>query len=95
MINPSLKVRAFRFLWVYELFPDVSLIGGLTALNSRLRQIDLFCKLVGPLAVSALAGISTTIAIWVVFGLSLASVFLEYYAISQVSLSAFAGIRLN
>ncbi|CAZ81539.1 unnamed protein product [Tuber melanosporum] len=58
--------------------------GALLVLNSQMRRIDLFCKLLGPLAVSAADGISTVVAIYVVLGLNLASVGVECFAIADV-----------
>lgn len=60
--------------------------GELTCveLNSSMRQIDLFCKLFAPVFISLLDGLSTRIAVWVVFGLNVVSVFVEYGAIAQV-----------
>lgn len=49
-----------------------------------MRRIDLFCKLVGPLAIALVDGISTSVAILVTFGMTVASVFVEYYAIARV-----------
>ena len=54
-------------------------------LNSQMRRIDLMCKLLGPLAISLLDGLSTRIAILVTLGLSLVSVGVEYLAIAQVT----------
>ncbi|CUS11812.1 unnamed protein product [Tuber aestivum] len=59
---------------------------ALQVLNSQMRRIDLFCKLLGPLAVSMADGISTVVAIYVVLGLNLVSVGVEYFAIAGVSL---------
>lgn len=53
-------------------------------LNSSMRRIDLFCKLLGPVFISLLDGLSTRIAIWTVFGLNAVSVVIEYGAIAQV-----------
>ncbi|KAI9670922.1 MAG: hypothetical protein M1817_003807 [Caeruleum heppii] len=53
-------------------------------LNSQMRRIDLFCKLVGPLVISLIDGISTRIAIFVVLGANILSVVAEYYAIAKV-----------
>jgi solute carrier family 40 (iron-regulated transporter), member 1 len=50
-----------------------------------MRRIDLFCKLIGPLAISVIDGLATEIAILVTFGLSVISVGIEYFAIAQVS----------
>ena len=49
-----------------------------------MRRIDLFCKLLGPVFISLLDGLSTRIAIWTVFGLNAVSVLVEYGAIAQV-----------
>jgi hypothetical protein len=57
-----------------------------TVLNAQMRRIDLFCKLFGPLVISLIDGISTTIAIWVTLGLNVASVVVEYFAIAEVCL---------
>ncbi|KAL2358487.1 iron-regulated transporter [Cryomyces antarcticus] len=56
----------------------------LQELNSQMRRIDLFCKLVGPLVVSLIDGISTKIAILVVLGSNAVLVIVEYYAIARV-----------
>jgi iron-regulated transporter 1 len=61
---------------------------NLSALNAQMRRIDLFCKLVGPLSVAFIDGVSTMLAICVVFGLNLTSVLIEYFAIAQVSLKS-------
>jgi len=55
-----------------------------TVLNAQMRRIDLFCKLFGPLVISLIDGISTTIAIWATLGLNVASVVVEYFAIAEV-----------
>ncbi len=50
-----------------------------------MRRIDLFCKLVAPVVVSFMDGLlSTKIAIWVVLGINVAVVLVEYFAIAQV-----------
>jgi iron-regulated transporter 1 len=53
-------------------------------LNSQMRRIDLFCKLVGPLSIALVAGFSTNMAIIVTFSMTASSVFVEYYAIARV-----------
>ncbi|KAI8161003.1 Solute carrier family 40 member 1 [Colletotrichum sp. SAR 10_70] len=53
-------------------------------LNARIRRIDLFCKLIGPLAISLIDGASTTIAIWVTLSMTLLSVVTEYLCIARV-----------
>ena len=55
-----------------------------TVLNSQMRRIDLFCKLVGPLAIGLLDGFSTKIAIMAILGCNVASVVVEYHAIAKV-----------
>ncbi|KAH0264953.1 putative Ferriportin iron efflux transporter, partial [Aureobasidium melanogenum] len=56
----------------------------LQELNSQMRRIDLFCKLIGPLSIALIAGVSTNVAILVTFGMTAVSVFVEYYAIARV-----------
>lgn len=56
----------------------------LRELNSQMRRIDLFCKLVAPLTIALVAGFSTSIAILVTFGMTASSVLVEYYAIARV-----------
>jgi iron-regulated transporter 1 len=53
-------------------------------LNSQMRRIDLFCKLIGPLSIALVAGFSTNMAIIVTFSMTASSVFVEYYAIARV-----------
>lgn len=53
-------------------------------LNARMRRIDLFCKLMGPLTISLIDGASTMVAVWVTLGLSVASVLVEYFCIARV-----------
>lgn len=60
-----------------------NLIAG-TALNARMRRIDLFCKLVGPLFIALIDGASTKAAIFVALGMNVLSVPIEYLAIAQV-----------
>lgn len=50
-----------------------------------MRRIDLFCKLAGPLVIAMIDGFSTIIAIYVVLGLNLTSVGVEYSTIATVS----------
>ncbi|KAI9928175.1 hypothetical protein MW887_002208 [Aspergillus wentii] len=53
-------------------------------LNSSMRRIDLFCKLLAPVFISLLDGLSNKIAIWTVFGMNASCVLVEYMAIAQV-----------
>jgi len=49
-----------------------------------MRRIDLMCKLMGPLFIALIDGISTEIAILVNLGMNVASVVVEYFAIAKV-----------
>ena len=57
-----------------------------------MRRIDLFCKLVGPFAISVLDGISTKVAILATLLLNVTSAIIEYYAIAKVCTLAFFDI---
>ena len=57
----------------------------LETLDSQMRRIDLFCKLIGPLAIAFVDGLSTRVAIWTVMTLSGASVLVEYFTIAKAS----------
>ncbi|KAK3634693.1 hypothetical protein LTR56_015120 [Elasticomyces elasticus] len=56
----------------------------LRRLNSLMRRIDLFCKLMGPLAISLVDGVSPKVAILVTTGMTLVSLPVEYFAIARV-----------
>lgn len=70
------------FIWRIALIPSASFLD----LNSQMRRIDLFCKLVGPLAIALVDGFSTQVAILVTLTLSMISVGVEYLAIAKVCL---------
>jgi iron-regulated transporter 1 len=53
-------------------------------LNARMRRIDLFCKLLGPLIITLVNGASTIVAIWITLGMNGASVLVEYFTIAIV-----------
>lgn len=53
-------------------------------MNARLRRIDLFCKLVGPLAISLIGAASIHSAVYSTLGMNLASVIVEYLFIRTV-----------
>ncbi|KAK7186215.1 hypothetical protein DPSP01_005044 [Paraphaeosphaeria sporulosa] len=53
-------------------------------LNSKMRRIDLVCKLVAPFGISLVDGYSTEVAIWAVLGQNTLSIVFEYFAIAQV-----------
>lgn len=61
-------------------------------LNAVMRRIDLLCKLLAPVGISLVDSYSTTVAVWVIFGLSSVSVLAEYFAIAQVYY-AVSGLR--
>ena len=52
-----------------------------------MRRIDLTYKLIGPLFITLIDGISTEVAILVNLGMSVALVVVEYSAIAQVRLT--------
>lgn len=56
----------------------------LQTLNAQMRRIDLFCKLVAPLAVALLDGWSPNIAVWSTLATNLISVGIEYFLIARV-----------
>ena len=68
--------------WVVVTAKSIGL--DLEALNSPMRRIDLFCKLLGPLCIALLDSLSTFAAICTVFGMSLVSVIIEYHSIARV-----------
>jgi hypothetical protein len=53
-------------------------------MNARMRRIDLFCKLLGPLAVAMVATASVEAAIWLTLGMNMASLAVEYFCIETV-----------
>jgi iron-regulated transporter 1 len=55
----------------------------LATMNAQMRRIDLFCKLVAPLAISLVDSYSTKVAALVTAALSIASVSIEYFAIAR------------
>lgn len=57
---------------------------ALGALNAQMRRIDLLCKLLGPLFIALVDGVSTESAIIVNFAMNIASVPIEYFAIARV-----------
>ncbi|KAM0272894.1 hypothetical protein ACHAQH_008522 [Verticillium albo-atrum] len=57
---------------------------ALLQMNSQMRRIDLFCKLLGPLFIAMVEGVSPQLALVVNFAMNVASVVVEYYAIARV-----------
>ncbi len=53
-------------------------------INARMRRIDLFCKLLGPLTIALIAAASIPAAIYSTLGMNLASVLVEYHCIETV-----------
>ncbi|KAH7016310.1 Ferroporti-1 [Microdochium trichocladiopsis] len=53
-------------------------------INARIRRIDLFCKLVGPLSISFVMISSTMTAIWTTLAMNVCSVIIECVCISRV-----------
>ena len=62
----------------------VRMLMTTTALNARMRRIDLICKLAGPLFIALIDGASTKLAIFITIGINVVSVPTEYFAIAQV-----------
>jgi iron-regulated transporter 1 len=52
-------------------------------MNSQMRRIDLFCKLASPLTIALIDGVSTKIAILVIWASNVASVAVEYALIAM------------
>lgn len=57
---------------------------ALSVLNAQMRRIDLSCKLLGPLFIALVHGVSPKIAIIMNFLMNTVSVGLEYFAIARV-----------
>ena len=53
-------------------------------INAKMRRIDLICKLMGPLLIALIDGISTEVAILFNLAVNSASVIVEYPAIVKV-----------
>jgi len=58
--------------------------GLLQEMNAQMRRIDLFCKLVSPLAIAILDGLSSKIAIISTLALNSTAVIAEYFLIAWV-----------
>ena len=56
----------------------------LRQINSQMRRIDLFCKLVSPLVIALIDGVSTQVALLVTFCINTLSMVLEYALIARV-----------
>ncbi|KAK4981030.1 hypothetical protein LTR66_010239, partial [Elasticomyces elasticus] len=54
--------------WVVVISQDDDTVRRI--LNARMRRIDLFCKLFGPLAISLIDGASTIVAIFVTLAMN-------------------------
>lgn len=58
--------------------------AALRVINGQMRRIDLLCKLLGPLFVALIDGISTETAIIVNFVMNVVSIPVEYLAIARI-----------
>lgn len=58
--------------------------SDLREMNSIMRRIDLFCKMVGPLSVSFLVGYTYIGTAWLLAIFNFGSVFIEYFSIAKV-----------
>lgn len=56
-------------------------------MNAQMRRIDLACKLIGPLVIALVDGVSTKIAIMFNLGMNVGSVAFEYLLIAIVSVN--------
>lgn len=63
---------------------DAPMLTTRTALNARMRRIDLVCKLAGPPFIALIDGASIKIAIFVSIGINVLSMPIEYIAIAEV-----------
>jgi iron-regulated transporter 1 len=68
--------------WVVVIADDNE--STLRQMNSQMRRIDLFCKLVSPLVIALLDGFSTEVAILVTFAMNNTSMVVEYALIARV-----------
>ncbi|KAH8686274.1 iron transporter [Ilyonectria robusta] len=59
-------------------------ISALATLNAQMRRIDLLCKLLGPLCIALIDGLSTEAAIIANFTMNITSVVVEYFAIAWI-----------
>jgi iron-regulated transporter 1 len=57
-------------------------------MNSQMRRIDLFCKLLGPLAIALLDGVSTILALKMTLAVNVLAVLIEYGLIAATYRSA-------
>lgn len=63
------------------------ILGALTVrkgMNAQMRRIDLICKLLGPLCIALIDGLSTTAALLFLLALNAFSVPVEYLCIAKV-----------
>ena len=68
--------------WVVVIADDNE--SELRQMNSQMRRIDLFCKLVSPLVIALLDGFSTELAIFVAFATNITSMVVEYALIATI-----------
>lgn len=83
--NEIYLMSTFNTSEVIFFIPSVSTAHILaTAMNSQMRRIDLFCKLVAPLCVSLVDSFSSEAAILTTGGMTVFSILAEYFAIARV-----------
>lgn len=82
-LNSVLNTISIERNWVVIIAQGNEL--DLQKLNSQMRRIDLFCKLVGPLVIALVDGFSSRVAIFATFAMTCISVGVEYFAIAKVS----------
>ena len=80
-LSATMNIIAVERDWVVSIAENDSI---LQSMNSQMRRIDLFCKLVGPLAIALLDGWSTKVAILATLGVNMLSVSAEYLLIAKV-----------
>jgi len=54
------------------------------SVNARMRRIDLFCKLLGPLVIALIAAASVSVAVYCTLAMNILSVLVEYFCIETV-----------
>ena len=77
-----LNLIAIERDWIVTIADHTPL--ALETLNSRMRRIDLICKLFGPLMIALIDGVSTKLAISLIFGTNAVCIIVEYFTIVLV-----------
>lgn len=84
-LSSTVNLIAIERDWVVVIAESTEL--ELQALNSQMRRIDLACKLLGPLIIALLNGLSVKVAIDTTLALNITSVSVEYCSIAKVHTS--------